>query len=284
MIGINGNVVSFFSRRQTSKPSSFGIITSRRMRSGRCCAVAAKASSPSAACKHSYPWLESRVTSMSRLVSLSSTMRIRACLFIAVSPLCLFVLRREGEKEIDKHDGQRRCSPNAPGSDPCRLGKKGMKTAAHALSRQILLNLCQKLTRAERFCYVAVAAGGACFLLVAAQRIGCHHDDRDAPQIWVGLEAARRLVAFHSCQLDIHENQVRPLPLDHGKRRLYVLGLDILVARASLEIAQDLAIIVLVLNDENAFAHCRSACRSTRIGTVNENVEPQAGLDSTHSR
>jgi hypothetical protein len=39
-------------------------------------------------------------------------------LFIAVSPLCLFPLRREGEKEIDKHHGQRRCSPNAPGSDP----------------------------------------------------------------------------------------------------------------------------------------------------------------------
>jgi hypothetical protein len=49
MIGMNGIDASARSRRQTSNPSTFGIITSRRMRSGFAAGTAASASSPSLA-------------------------------------------------------------------------------------------------------------------------------------------------------------------------------------------------------------------------------------------
>ena len=49
MIGMKGSEASARSRRQTSNPSSLGIITSSRIRSGCASRAAASASSPSAA-------------------------------------------------------------------------------------------------------------------------------------------------------------------------------------------------------------------------------------------
>ena len=51
MIGMKGRLASALSCRHTSMPSIFGIITSSRMRSGRCSRAIASASSPSAACE-----------------------------------------------------------------------------------------------------------------------------------------------------------------------------------------------------------------------------------------
>ncbi len=49
----------------------------------------------------------------------------------------------------------------------------------------------------------------------------------------------------------------------------------------SKHIADDLAIIRLVLDHQNALAHAASTCRSTMTGTVNAKVEPWPGCDST---
>ena len=49
MIGVNGKLASPFRRRQTSMPSSFGIMMSSRMRSGFASRAIASVSSPSRA-------------------------------------------------------------------------------------------------------------------------------------------------------------------------------------------------------------------------------------------
>ncbi len=46
-------------------------------------------------------------------------------------------------------------------------------------------------------------------------------------------------------------------------------------------VANDLAIILLVFDYQNALAHAGSTCRSTRTGSLKENVEPWPTCDST---
>src|SRR6516225_9267862 len=71
------NVLSCLSCLTTEIPSSFGIMTSRRTRSGSNSRTLARASIPSTAVTSSYPCALSRTCSTSRLVGLSSTIRIR---------------------------------------------------------------------------------------------------------------------------------------------------------------------------------------------------------------
>src|SRR5262249_33459146 len=49
-------------------------------------------------------------------------------------------------------------------------------------------------------------------------------------------------------------------------------------------IADDLAIVCLVFDHQNALAHAASTCRSTITGNVKVNVEPLPGCDSTQIR
>src|SRR6516165_9935856 len=66
-----------------------------------------------------------------------------------------------------------------------------------------------------------------------------------------------------------------------GERLLTVLRLrDFVVGRGE-HIADDLAVIRLVLHHQNALAHAASTCRSTTTGSVNVKVEPWPGCDST---
>jgi hypothetical protein len=58
------------------------------------------------------------------------------------------------------------------------------------------------------------------------------------------------------------------------KRLLAVLGFRDFVIGAGEHIADDLAVIRLVFDHQNALAHTASTCRSTTTGSVNENVEP----------
>src|ERR1700746_644687 len=46
-------------------------------------------------------------------------------------------------------------------------------------------------------------------------------------------------------------------------------------------IADDLAIVGLIVHHQNALAHAASTCRSTMTGSVKVNVEPWPGCDST---
>src|SRR6516225_5268517 len=97
----------------------------------------------------------------------------------------------------------------------------------------------------------------------------------------VSLDAARRFVTVHDRQLDIHKDEIGPLFRYGGERLLTVLGLGDLIVGRSKHIADDLPIIRLVLDHQNALAHAGSSCRSTTTGSVNANVEPWPGCDST---
>ena len=69
------------------------------------------------------------------------------------------------------------------------------------------------------------------------------------------LDAARRLVAVDDGQLDVHQDQVGLLLLRQLDALLAVDGLDQLVAGAGQQVAQDGAVVLLVLDDEDALAH-----------------------------
>src|SRR5262249_52327597 len=81
--------------------------------------------------------------------------------------------------------------------------------------------------------------------------------------------------------LDIHENKVRTLLFCCADTGLAVPGFRHLITDTAQEIAEDLPIVLLILDNKNALAHAVSTCRSTITGNVNANVEPWPGRDST---
>src|SRR5580704_7251994 len=189
---------------------------------------------------------------MSRLVSLSSTTRMQAGLFMLVSQSMIRLW--------------------------CEAGP-----AIPPLSGQEFPDLCQQLPRTIRLRDIGVAAGVTRFGLIAAQRVRSHDDDRDGFEIGIGFDAPRRLVAVEQRQLDVHENEIGAFRLRRDDPRLAVAGFAHGIAGAAEKIAQDLAIVLLILDHENPLAHDFPAWCSTRNGTVNEKVEPAPRLDSTHN-
>src|ERR1051326_4728262 len=185
---------------------------------------------------------------MSRLVALSSTIRMRGGLFM-------------GRTDVARFTGNARRS-----------------------RRQVLADLRQQLARAGGLGDVIVAARGPRLLLVSAQRIRGDGDDRDRCERRIGLDAAGGFVAVEQRQMDVPQDQVRLRAGRDGERVLAVLGLDHLVSGAAEQIAQDLPIVLLILDHQDALAHGTSACCATATGSVKENVEPWPGVDSTHIR
>src|SRR5262245_37816056 len=154
----------------------------------------------------------------------------------------------------------------------------------HILPRQELADLGQQLARAVGLGHISVAPGGARLALVARERIRGHDNDRDGTGRRVGFEPARGFVAVHHRQLNVHQDQVGALSADRGERFLTVLRLDQLVTGVTQEIAQDLPVVHLILDHQDACAHQCPTCFSTLTGTVKENVDPRPSSDSTHSR
>ena len=85
-----------------------------------------------------------------------------------------------------------------------------------------------------------------------------------ARQLGFCLDPARRLVAVEHGQLDVHEDQVRPLGLGEAHAGLAVGRLDQLVAGARQQIADDPPVVLLVLDDEDALGHAATSCSATR--------------------
>src|SRR5215467_9215859 len=103
--------------------------------------------------------------------------------------------------------------------------------------------------------------------------------DRNA----IGLYFARDRVAVHDRQVNTHQDEVGPLLRDSCERLLGVFGLGDFTIDTAKHIANNLAIIFLVLHHQYAFAHAGSTCRTT-TGSVNANVEPRPTCDSTQIR
>src|SRR5215468_1586313 len=111
--------------------------------------------------------------------------------------------------------------------------------------------------------------------------MGGHGDDRNRSQCGVGLDSARDRVSVHDRQVNTHQDEIGPLFRDCRKRLLAVFGLSDFTIGTGKHIANNLAIILLVLHYQYALAHAASTCRSTMTGSENVNVEPWPGCDST---
>src|SRR5262249_50846019 len=81
----------------------------------------------------------------------------------------------------------------------------------------------------ERLRQVIVAAALPGALLVAFHRVRGQRDHRDAAEVLVGLEPARRFPAVHDRQRQVHENQIGPLAPRHLEPLGAVAGREDLV-------------------------------------------------------
>src|SRR5262249_9440993 len=115
----------------------------------------------------------------------------------------------------------------------------------------------------EGFRNVIIAARLPRLLLLPAERIGGDSDDRDRSHCRIGFDFARGRVAVHDRQLDIHQNEIRSLLCDYRERLFAAFGLGDLIIGRGQHIADDLAIVRLVLDHQNALAHPASTWRST---------------------
>ena len=98
----------------------------------------------------------------------------------------------------------------------------------------------------------------------------------------IRLDPARRLIAIEDRQLNIHQDQVRPMLGGRGNAPASPSSASIISKPALRQkVAQDLSIVLLVLDHENSLAHAftRSArCCSTLTGRLMQNVAPFADL------
>src|SRR5271154_2646182 len=147
---------------------------------------------------------------------------------------------------------------------------------------QKFADLGEQLARAERLGDITVASRRARLSLVAGERVGGHRDDRHCSQFGDRANAPSCFVTVDDRQLDIHQNQVGLLAL----RQRYALGavhrLDQLVTDARQKIADDLAIILGVLDNQDALGHAASSSAgSTWTGNTTRKVDPAPNTEST---
>src|SRR5262249_20909184 len=149
---------------------------------------------------------------------------------------------------------------------------------------EVLADLGQELPGNEGLGHVGVAPGLERFHVVAGERVRGHHDERDGAKIRVCLDPAGRLVAVHSRELDVHQDEIGALRPCEADPILTGLRLDQLEARLGEEEAQDPPVLLVILHDQDPLAHERATDRSTRKGSVNRKVEPRLSADSTQIR
>jgi len=61
-------------------------------------------------------------------------------------------------------------------------------------------------------------ACGPRLLFLSAERIGGNRDNRDRFQSWISFDLARLLITVRDGQLDIHQDEIRPLFRDRCER------------------------------------------------------------------
>ena len=74
---------------------------------------------------------------------------------------------------------------------------------------------------------------------------------------------SRSCISVHDRELNIHQDEIGSLLCDCRQRQLTVFGLRDFVVSRGQHIADDLAIIRLIVDHQNALAHVVSTCRST---------------------
>jgi hypothetical protein len=81
--------------------------------------------------------------------------------------------------------------------------------------------------------------------------------------------------------LNVHQDEIRPLTLGHQERLPAVLSFDEFVPAARQEVTEDSPVVFLIFDDENTSVHGCGVFFSCTIGNVNEKVEPSPSVDST---
>src|SRR3954468_10351616 len=147
--------------------------------------------------------------------------------------------------------------------------------------RQQLIDLCEELTGAERLRDIVIAASLPGLFLVAREGVRSHRNDWDVPQCRVSFDPPRDLVSIHDRQLDIHQDQIRPVFRRHRESGLTVICFQELVADTVHQIANDLPVILCILDQQDAPGHAASICSSARTGIKMRNVEPSPRTDCT---
>ena len=122
-------------------------------------------------------------------------------------------------------------------------------------------NFRQQVTRAERFCNALIAARCPRLPVFAAQRIRGYRNDWDRSQLRIGFNPARSCITVHDRELNIHQDEIGPLLCNSRQRQLTVFGLRNFLVGKGQHIADDLAIIRLVVDHQNALAHVVFTCR-----------------------
>jgi hypothetical protein len=106
--------------------------------------------------------------------------------------------------------------------------------------------------------YVAVEAGRDDAVTLARRDRSGHRHDRNGRGIGVGPQPAEGGDAVHGRQLDVHEDQrglVGPRELERGRA---ILALDHLVAAEFEDRAHELAVALVVLDQQYRFHGCLS--------------------------
>src|SRR4051812_30458449 len=102
----------------------------------------------------------------------------------------------------------------------------------------------------DRFGYIALAAALPDLFLVALHCERGDRDDRDAAEFLVCLQLFGDLQSRHLGQLNIHQDQVRPVRSGDAQRLAPVLCLKCRVAVRFEKIVEELHVQLVVLNDQ----------------------------------
>src|SRR6516225_3229625 len=156
--------------------------------------------------------------------------------------------------------------------------------AIRDLLEQVLTYFCQQVARAVRLRHVVITSRCSRYMFFPIQRMRGDGDDGDRSQGGISLDLTRDRVAVHDRQVNTHQDEIGPLLRDSCERLLGVFGFGDFTIDTAKHIANNLAIIFLVLHHQYAFAHAGSTWRSTTTGSVKLNVEPWPGWDSTQIR
>src|SRR5579871_3676500 len=198
------------SRRQTSKPSMSGIITSSRTRSQSARSQIDKACSPLPAVTTSKYSADSRASSSFTLAGTSSTTRTRA----VIDP---FPVRS------------------------CRTEK--------------VSNGLDELAHRDRLRQIGFAAALADALLVALHRESGDCDNRNCFQLLVVLQPFGHFQARHFRQLNVHQDQIRPVPACKIERLDAIARADRAIAMGFQQVVEELHIELIVLHDQDGLGH-----------------------------
>src|SRR5262249_7354943 len=91
-------------------------------------------------------------------------------------------------------------------------------------------------------------------------------------------------VAVEPRELDVHQDEVRPVRVGHRHSVLPRQRLDYLVAGGREQVTHDAAVVLVILAPHDAPTPQVCALPPTRTGRVKEKVAPCPGLDSTQMR